>query len=365
MEKRESFLQEVLRGLDSHSKAALALIYMRNDRLESPVELQKSEEQALERLGSDLGGCITALEVLNGSLVQHTHASGDSIWRFKHPTIGDAYAAILVLSPDLLGIYVQGSTTEKLIEQVTCGDVGIKNAVIIPKALFPLMLRRLSEVSTTNAYKDAWLAKWAARSGLQGFLTRRCSKAFLTLYLETNLDLLERVSKPGLLLNTVPEVDLAVRLHEFGLLPEERRKQFITTVSEYALQGEDLYALQDAGIQSVFEDHEFEELTVRVRTELLPRLNDVLSDWQGNRGSDESPDEHMQPLLDSFEALKRLFDEDEDAVKIVERETRRAAEWIAEHMPEEPDAKRSRILGGGQAPDPLQGDRSIFDDIDA
>lgn len=120
-----------------------------------------------------------------------------------------------------------------------------------------------------------------------------------------------------------------------------------------------------AAIQSVFEDHEFEELTVRVRTELLPRLNDVLSDWQGNRGSDESPDEHMQPLLDSFEALKRLFDEDEDAVKLVERETRRAAEWIAEHMPEEPDAKRSRSLGGGQAPDTLQGDRSIFDDIDA
>lgn len=113
VEKRERFLQEIIRGLDSHSKAALALIYMRNDRLESPIDLQKSEEQALERLGSDLGGCITALEALNGSLVQHTHASGDSIWRFKHPTIGDAYAAILVLSRELLGIYVQGSTIER------------------------------------------------------------------------------------------------------------------------------------------------------------------------------------------------------------------------------------------------------------
>jgi len=100
----------VLQSLDRHSKAALALIYMRNDRLESPIDLQESEEQALERLGSDLGGCVTALEALNGSLVHHTHASGDSIWRFKHPTIGDAYAAILVQSPELLGIYVQGST---------------------------------------------------------------------------------------------------------------------------------------------------------------------------------------------------------------------------------------------------------------
>jgi hypothetical protein len=365
VEKRERFLHEVLQGLDSHSKAALALIYMRNDRLESPIDLQESEEQALERLGSDLGGCVIALEALNGSLVQHTHASGDAIWRFKHPTIGDAYAAILALSPELLGIYVQGSSTEKLIEQVTCGDVGIEKAVIIPKTLFPLMLRRLSEISTTRAYKAAWLAKWVARRGLQGFLTRRCSKEFLTLYLELNPDLLDKVSKPDRFLNTVPEVDLAVRLHEVGILPEDRRKQFIATVSQYALEGRDLYALQDAGIQEVFEKNEFEELLVRVRTELLPRLDDVRSDWQSNHDSDQLPDEHMQPLLDWFETLKMHFGDDEEAVRIVEREAEHAAAWIAEHMPEEPDTKRSRSLGGGQAPDTLQSDRSIFDDVDA
>lgn len=78
VEKRERFLQDVLKGLDGNSKAALALIYMRNDRLESPIVLQKSEEEALERLGSNLGGCITALEALNGSLVIHSYAAGDS-----------------------------------------------------------------------------------------------------------------------------------------------------------------------------------------------------------------------------------------------------------------------------------------------
>ena len=61
---------------------------MRNGRLESPIELQSSEREALERLGSDIGRCIAALEALKGSLVVHT--SGESIWRFKHPTIGDA-----------------------------------------------------------------------------------------------------------------------------------------------------------------------------------------------------------------------------------------------------------------------------------
>jgi energy-coupling factor transporter ATP-binding protein EcfA2 len=88
VERREQLLQEVLQGLDVDSKAALALIYMRNGRLESPIELQSSEREALERLGSDIGRCIAALEALKGSLVVHT--SGESIWRFKHPTIGDA-----------------------------------------------------------------------------------------------------------------------------------------------------------------------------------------------------------------------------------------------------------------------------------
>ncbi len=170
VEKRERLLQEVLQGLDAHSKAALALIYMRNDRLESPIALQKSEEQALERLGSNLGGCVTALEALNGSLVLHSHAGGDSIWRFKHPTIGDAYAAILVQSPELLGIFLQGSAPDKLIEQITCGDVGIEKTVIIPKALFPKVVVKLREFTTSKNYKST-----GCRSGVP---SRRCKDSW-------------------------------------------------------------------------------------------------------------------------------------------------------------------------------------------
>lgn len=44
VEKREQLLQEVLQGLDADSKAGLALIYMRNDRLESPIKLQSSDQ---------------------------------------------------------------------------------------------------------------------------------------------------------------------------------------------------------------------------------------------------------------------------------------------------------------------------------
>ena len=363
VEKRERLLQEVLQGLDSHSKAALALIYMRSDRLESPIALQESEGQALKRLGSDIGGCVTALEALNGSLVLHSQDDGESIWRFKHPTIGDAYAAILVQSPELLGIFVQGSAPDKLIEQVTCGDVGIEEAVIIPKALFPFMIDRLREFSKSTKFKSQWRSVWDAETARQRFLTHRCSKEFLSQYVDNTPDILDRVSKPGLFLSAVSEVDLAVRLHKCGLLPEGSRKKFVATVSEYAIRGDDLYALDDVDIRCMFEGCEFEELLQNVRALLFPRLGDVRREAEFSHNPGESPDDHMQLLFESLDTLKRYFGDDAYAARIIEREINLANEWIAENVIEE-SSREPRILGKLETLDQPHGTRSIFDDID-
>jgi hypothetical protein len=365
VEKQERFLQEVLQGLDSDSKAALGLIYMRNDGLESPIELQESESRVLERLSSSLGGCVTALESLNGSLVQHAHVGGNSIWRFKHPTIGDAFAGLLVQNPELLGIYVQGSPTEKLLGRVTCGDVALENAIVIPKALFPLMLRHLVQFSTSAKFKSPWLSSWGAIDHLQRFLARRCSKDFLSLYVEKHPELLDGVSQPGLFLSAVSEVDLAVRLNEYGLLPEDKRQKFIATVSGYAVEGEDLYALEDRDLRPMFTDAEFEELRGRVRHELLPQLDEVRLNWQYYRGSSGSREEHIQPLLESFQTLKKEFPDDPEVVEIVDRETERVNDWIAAQMSDEPDDAPKRKLGEVQTSDDFEDGRSIFEDVDA
>jgi len=214
VEKRERFLQEILQGLDIHSRAALALIYMRSNWLESPIDLQESEKNALERLESNIGKCISALDALNDSLVIHSHIGGDFGWRFKHPTIGDAYAAILAQNPELLGVFIKGITTEKFITQVTCGDVGIKKATIISKGLFPNVIEKLASYTDTKNYKSKGLSRWQAESAIQRFLARRCSREFLSLYIERNPKLMDDVGKPGLYLNAVSEVDLAVRLND-------------------------------------------------------------------------------------------------------------------------------------------------------
>ncbi len=364
VEKREQLLQEVLQGLDADSKAALALIYMRNDHLASPIELQPSESEAIERLHSSLGGCVTALDSLNGSLVLHSHASGESVWRFKHPTIGDAYSETLAQSPELLGIYIRGSAPERLVDQVTCGDVGVEKAVVVPKLLFGLMLKKLDESSPSKTYKSPWLATWGAKRALLGFLSRRCSKGFLSLYLAQHPDLLDQVSKPGLYLDTVPEVGLAVRLHEVGLLPEEHRRQFVETVSDYAVEGEDTRALDDEEMRGLFSEDEFAQLRERVRAKLLPRLDNVRRMLQSRYNSKEPAEEHMQPLLGSLDTLKTFFSEDEIATKLIEREVRESEDWIDEHTSEEP-TRSPRQLGAVELTEKPVSARSLFDDIDA
>ena len=368
VEKQELFLQEVLRGLDEHSKAALALIYMRNDALESPIELGESEREAIERLGSSLGGCITALESLNGSLVQYIHTDEVAMWRFKHPTVGDAYAGLLLQSPELLGIYVHGSPIDKLLGQVTCGDVGLERAVVLPKGLFPLVLKRLNEVSSSTLYKSPALARWYGQGRIDGFLASRCSKDFLLQYIQQRPDVLDRVSDPGLFLYAVSEVDLAIRLHELGLLPENHPQRFVTTVIAYAIGGEDLHAIESLRIQSVFTSAELSAFRERVRDELLPNLGDVRRTWQSNRNSDQSPDECIDPLLESFSALKEEFADDPAVTSIIDNEIQLGRAWIAEQTEDDPKEERpARSFGDVESPDnppvPAQ-TRGIFDDVD-
>ncbi len=363
VEKRERFLQEILQGLDIHSRAALALIYMRSNWLESPIDLQESEKNALERLESNIGKCISALDALNDSLVIHSHISGDFGWRFKHPTIGDAYAAILAQNPELLGVFIKGITTEKFITQVTCGDVGIKKATIIPKGLFPDVIEKLASYTDTKNYKSKGLSRWQAESAIQRFLARRCSREFLSLYIEQNPELMDDVGKPGLYLNAVSEVDLAVRINEYGILPENIRKKFIEIVSEYAINGEDLYALDDEEIKTVFSDDEFDELLVGVRTKLLPRLDEVRQEYQDNYYQDEEPDVYMLQLFGIFEILEKYYGDESNVIRNISEQTEIVNEWIEENKTDAIE-REPRVLGSIDIVKQANGPRSIFDDID-
>jgi energy-coupling factor transporter ATP-binding protein EcfA2 len=363
VEKREQFLVDICKELDTDSKAALALIYMSNGRLPSPISLTASGDEALSRLHSNLGACIAALEALRGSLAVHATSDGESFWTFKHPTIGDAYSAMLRGNPELLGIYARGSDIEKLMRQITCGEVGIEGAVAIPNSLFHLVIERLAAYKTSSAYKNEWRSGWRARRELLGFLAGRCSKQFLEAYLEAARELIESIVEPMLPLEFSDEVNLAIRLFKFGLLPEDARRTLAENVSKYARDGVDARVLSDPELRSLLNDKELRRLREAVRTEVLPRIEHVRLEHQAGRDPEDDPEWHMRRFTQLLSAIEEAYPQSWRIRKIVKREFLQVQEWIDKN-PTEAYSSTSRDITVDEPSASHDANRSIFDDVD-
>ena len=363
VERREQFLRETIRGLDTHSLAILALIFLRRGHLQSPIELQPLEKHAIGRLGSDLAGCTSAATSLAGSFVHLSHINGEAFWQFRHPTIGDAYAGILADNPEHLVVFVAGSDPDKLIAQITCGDVGIQRATIVPRSLFHEVMGKLDELQEVAQSHPDDLTRYTATHGLLAFLARRCSDEFLRLYLDRHPDLLDQVSEPGMSLTYVPEVPLVLRLHELDLLPEVNRKRFLDTVSRYLLNAWDAGALSNPPLRNLYRQDEFDELIQSVRDEVLPDLDNIRDGEESNWDEDVPPDDWMQQLKEFFNALGDYFQDEQEIADLIDDQLLRIESWIREHADYDYEGEE-RLIGRVELPVALTGGRSIFDDID-
>lgn len=364
VERREQFLQETIRGLDTHSRAILALIFSRRGRLQSPIELQPSEEHAIGRLGSDLAGCTSAVTSLAGSLVHLSHIDGEAFWQFRHPTIGDAYAGVLAENPEHLAIFVAGSDPDKLIAQVSCGDVGIDNATVIPRSLFPEIIGKLDEIYEVAINDSDLFTSDHATWRLFSFLASRCSCEFLCMYLQDHPDILEHLSDPRLMMDHAPEVSLAVRLYDFDLLPEASRKGLVDKASQVFLDGRDAGALMSRRIRTLFHEDEFDTLIQRVQSELLPGLDNIRDGEEWSWDEDTSPDDWMRPLIELLNSLGDYFQDEPEIVDLIDDQLSSIESWIREHADYEYQGEE-RLIGRVELPVGPTGGRSIFDDIDA
>lgn len=362
IQKQESFLIELISELDKDNRAALALIYMNNEKLKSPLELNEIESNAISKIGSSLSGCINALEVMKGNMVQNINIDDESLWKYKHPTIGDAFAKFIVNSPDMIEIYIHGSSVDQLLDHITCGDMNIKNAIIIPKKLFNLILEKLNSYKSTKKYKTEFLSEWGAKRNLFNFLARRCSINFLKIFIEENPEILIQVSKPGINLDYSPEVNLALRLHSLGLLPEENRKTFVSNVSAYALSGENLYVLSDEEIKEMFKEEEYAELLQRIKIELIPKISKLKEIWKSRYDRDEDASYHMSSLKENLDAIEYEFSEDPSVVFEVNKELIEIEEWIKDNTNEESSSEMENLSGKTEEQEEIE--RSIFDDVD-
>lgn len=361
--RQKEFFIELLRNLDKDLIAALALIYMNDEKLTSPLELTAEELKSIDRLDSTIGKCSNALQVMKNNLVQLIITNQESYWKFKHPTIGDAFSEFIKDSAELIEIYLRGCDVEKLINQVSCGNLKLKNTIVIPNKFHHLIIARLSSFTSSKDYKNEWTSIWGAKRDLLTFLATRCTKEFLELYVNANPEIFETVTSPGLYLEISPEVDLAYKLYSFKLLPEESRFKLVDNICAYAKSGQNLYVFKLDKISGLFTEDELNALKENVTKELVPMVGKLREQKEDEYESTDDPERHMSSLVEVLEILEEEFADNDDILSSIKREINQIQTWVANNEQESELTEREKLVG--EADDQtIAKERSIFDDID-
>lgn len=349
-------LKEVIQTLDATSRSAIALVFMRGGVLSSPVSTTPEEENAIRLLGGTTADVRNTLSTLEGSLLILVQQGGEFSWRLKHPTIRDAFAALIAENRELLDIYLTGTPVTQLLHEVSCGDVGIKGVkVIVPMDRYgPFWMRIEAYILQSRADIDA----------VKRFFASRCDRSFLAGYIARNPGFIPSL-KVRSYLGVMPDVDVIVRLRTFALLPEEVRLQHVAAIRTLAVETPDPDFLRDQ-IRPLFEAKEFADILEDVRLLLLPSLADHIDDWQASHDGEEDPESHFYLLETALTDYRNAMKSDSGSIELIDAGLSRIKESIEElraELPASPDEESDYFRDTSLDRAPVES-RSVFDDVD-
>lgn len=355
VERPMDLLKEIVRTLDAGSRSALALVFMRGGSMPSPMSVTSEEKKAIELIGGSQADVRNALGALEGSLINQTRQGSGQFWRFKHPTIRDALASLVAEDRELMDIYLAGTPIEKLLQEVSCGDVGLEGVkVIVPPDRFEALLMRITAFYRKRRGNEAYV-NW--------FLSYRCDREFLARFCQANPDFITSL-RVGSYLTAVSDVDVIVRLHEFGLLPEDKRLYVVDSIRELAVETPDSGCLRDE-IRQLFTENEFDQLLDHITHELLPNLDQQIDDWRSNWNGDDDPEDYFNGLKEALKDYREVFQDKDDTVSEIDAALRQVdvvIEDLRAEMPQEPEYED--VFRGDSQDSGHDDSRSIFDDVD-
>lgn len=263
VESPHQFLCDVTQRLDEPNRAALGMVFMRGGKLPSLRKFGPEENQALSLLNANVGSVRKALKALDGTMVTQERENGEYVWRFKHPTIRDAYGSLVANEPDLMDIYLAGTRVESLLTEITCGLMRIKGVkLIIPPEQWPQVIRRLDELDLTKSEQTV---------DLRNFLSNRCHRNFLRLYIERHPRFIASL-RYGSWMRYHSAVRVAARLHACRLLPAAERERFVAEARWLAVETPDADFLDVPNIRALFRKDEIDSILRDVFRQLAPKL---------------------------------------------------------------------------------------------
>jgi hypothetical protein len=167
-------MADIIRGLASAERAALALVFANGGTLPIPLRTEDPKTIGIvTSMQSNLGDVKAALAALDDSLLRLGKSQDDMHWQFRHPTIRDVFATDLSGNPELVEIYLSGVAKERLIEEISCGDMRIEGVkLIVPRSMFDRVLKIIAPIGRRAALNRPTLS----------FLATRCSSEFLGIF---------------------------------------------------------------------------------------------------------------------------------------------------------------------------------------
>lgn len=343
------FLLEVLLNLDRASRAAMGLVHLHGNHLASPYQAASGDVEFLGKLGVGLGDALRALLPLEGSLLRLVSVAGDRWWQFQHPTFTDAYEHWLSGQPELLAEYIKSARLEDLARTITCGEVGLKGAVVAPRPLYDLVATRLLEAREEGGWQQ--LSIW--KRNVFSFLRHRCDDEFLRLF--TTRD--QRVLGEAFAIGLYPSAHtlqraLARRLLDAGLATDAHRRQLVETLTDYAVEGYDGSFLGDNEWLSFFTQAELEELDRRVLEELDALDERIAEDLSQSEGDSSGAAESVAGYEARYPGNRHV------------RAARERVEKFSSDQPDEDGEAWQQDESEESAPtQPADPRRSIFEDL--
>ncbi len=348
-------LREIIRTLDAGSRSALAVVFMRGGILPSPMAMTRDEEKAINLLGGSQADVRSALGAMEGSLLMQVRHGARYSWRFKHPTIRDAFASLVAEDRELMDIYLAGTPIEKLFGEVSCGDVGIEGVkLIVPSDRYDGLMKRIEAFYRNRRENE---------DSVNRFLAYRCDREFLARFIARNQNFIPNLHV-GSYLYAVSDVNVIVRLREFSLLSEDKRLSFVAAIRDLAVETPDAGFLSDH-IRKLLTQKEINGILDHVRTTLLPNLDDHIDNWRSNYNGNDDPEDYFSELKSALKDYREALVEHETATEEINAGLAKLEEVIEElrsEMPQEPDSDDfydRNPLGSGH-----NESRSIFDDVD-
>lgn len=351
--KPMSWLKNVLEGLSNQDQAAIALVFIEGGYLASPITADEFSLKTIEALGATVGGVKDSLQKLNGTFLQFD--KNKQAWRFKHPTIRDAFASIIGANPEYISIYLAGVKTEQLIAEVSCGDVGLKGVnIIVPEGYYQAVISMLLQ------YRDS--KEWLYINPVESFLAQRCSDEFIKQYYLSVEGLEQLPKKISSLYGFNSELTILNKLNRSGYLSGNVKHQTVDRIKQLSLDHVTTRFFDRKVVGGLLSDNDMSEhwssLKKHIITDWEVIIENLRDDWNG----EDYPYDVFDEIRTTLRKIEEEGDDDErqEAIEILEV----INDNVSDMENEQEDLQYDSLVAEETETEELESGRSIFDDVD-